>query len=100
MKRLVSFGVVAFLYGMMALTGCSIISNNDDHDEDAADILNQDEEGEFKGAAPSSASTATCYFYECPSTGRSYGGTTNYAARHRCELSCGDFCTFVDNVCD
>lgn len=101
MKRLLLSGVVALLYGMVVLTGCgSILDDDDGHDEDTTDIVNQDREGESKGTTPFAASTATCYFYKCPRTGRSYGGTTDYEARHKCELSCGGFCTFVDNICD
>jgi hypothetical protein len=40
-----------------------------------------------------------CFYYTCPRTGRSYGGQSDYAARHRCELACGDFCTFDGNIC-
>ncbi|MCE9673227.1 hypothetical protein LY474_36010 [Myxococcus stipitatus] len=42
---------------------------------------------------------ANCIFYVCPATGKRYGGTTDYAARHLCELRCGDFCTFDGNDC-
>ncbi len=40
-----------------------------------------------------------CFIYTCPRTGRNYSGSTDYAARHRCELACGNFCTFTANVC-
>lgn len=46
-----------------------------------------------------SNAAAECFFYTCPRTGRSYGGTTQYSAQHRCELNCGGFCTYDGNIC-
>jgi Tol biopolymer transport system component len=55
---------------------------------------------ELESVAPAPAAvTVDCFVYKCPQTGRTYTGATDYAARHRCELSCGNFCTFVENLC-
>ena len=48
---------------------------------------------------PTAVPATECYIYTCPQTGRSYSGKSDYAARHRCELICGDFCTFEGNIC-
>ncbi|AKQ67939.1 hypothetical protein A176_004851 [Myxococcus hansupus] len=51
------------------------------------------------GAPGSDESLVDCFIYTCPRTGRTYSGPTDYAARHRCELNCGNFCTYTSNVC-
>ncbi|MFP2957788.1 hypothetical protein ACLEPN_08145 [Myxococcus sp. 1LA] len=57
------------------------------------------DESAAKAGEPASDAAPECFFYTCPRTGRTYGGISDYAARHRCELICGDFCTFARNDC-
>jgi hypothetical protein len=83
--------------GFVMMSGCGEVTSGDDgDDEETVSPVDQEEE---VGSPVDQGLLPNCYVYRCPRNGRTYVGTTDYEARHRCELNCGNFCTFVENVC-
>lgn len=89
-----ALGKWCLLVALMSLTACGTGDEATVAEETAAPVTTRVEAG-----GPEQPATTFCYYYTCPRTGRSYGGSTLYEAEHRCELNCGDYCTYAGNVC-